>query len=1389
MTVQRQQSLFAAEDWRVAYKAFSQVNYQAYDFDTMRSAMVDYVRTNFPENYNDYIESSEFIAIIELLAYLAQSLAFRMDVNTRENFLETAERKESVFRLARMLGYNPKRNVTSSGVMKIESVKTTETLTDSLGNDLNNRTIYWDDANNSQSYEQFITVMNAAMSKANRFTAPIKTGTVGKIKTEMYQLNSPIGAPLAYNFSLNINGTNRGFNVVNPDFRDNGFFYERHPDPSNLFNMIYMNDGKGISSQNTGFFLMFRQGNLEFADYNYTTPVENRTETVNVANINETDVYLQEIDSRGLVRNTWTKIPNTVGQTLNYNSQSLNTRRLYSIETINDTGIRLRFADGNFADIPVGIFRLWYRTSDPVRYTIQPEDARGITISLPYVNAEGREHTLTVRMSLQYTVNNSQPAESLQAIKDRAPAVYYTQNRMVSAQDYNVFPQSQSTNITKLKAINRTHAGHSRYIDINDPTGTYRNVDTFADDAFLYVENTTVSENVIINSNTTPFEVATAMMPNRLKKQSVNNLVYQGMREQISNPLYGGNINAFLYQPEDAIFWKALPVASQSKTGYLTEKFSTGQENVLVNSHPYTRQLKSNTFCKFVNPLNYEEYTWVRIVEVENSGRLSSGLSTSIGPWRMSDDVPAGWQLLEVIVTLRKVFTDLEALDIEDMIKQRKTFGLGYDLKLDTWFIIPSTSVDRTNSFRVNSDGRGPRSWLILMEYQASSVQRASVSDSYTYKMSIRGQDFVVQSKDDLRFYNIDNAKTLEANNPSERDSIIFTTVNTKPGDYETYEWNGQAWLNKALGLAYVPYGILARLPLKTRSTTWRDIETSWISNFGILRPINSAVADTVENNRYVNDTEVELRPYFQVGAITSTTDVIVGTGTGTIMALPDTINVPFDADTFNHEIVTTIGGVSSIIYRGIAIDEANGTPEIYVAPLGGTTYSYGVAGDTLDVDKIGNIQFTEYDPVTKRGVFKYVNLQNNELHHTPDSTGVVSSDKLQVFYKVNRDKMDRPIYWDVIDVVREEDGYTDPRKVKVAPFDSDNDLVPDRPVQFNEYVGFHDLVLFEYYTDYDGFVYDRPVEAFISDFRRERSLVVSDLGNYFTPASNPKNKISLTEVDWIIVKNSEVAAQFNGVRNAIGTVIHAFEDDITYLVTTTSTDLGNEVIVAPTQDYFVRKGRGLTQNTQLEEKVNGTIRWKHIAPTDIRIDPSISNVVEMVVLTSSYNNQVRKWQVNPNTDFPLSPTSNELAQEFESLNMYKSASDSLVYRSAQFKLLFGTQAQPEHQAKFRVVRLSDQYSDNELKTRVLAAINDYFDVNNWDFGETFYFTELSSYIHQQLGSAIGSIVILPKNATGRFGEMFQVKSEPNELFISTATVSDIEIISRLDNQTLRTDR
>jgi len=277
---------------------------------------------------------------------------------------------------------------------------------------------------------------------------------------------------------------------------------------------------------------------------------------------------------------------------------------------------------------------------------------------------------------------------------------------------------------------------------------------------------------------------------------------------------------------------------------------------------------------------------------------------------------------------------------------------------------------------------------------------------------------------------------------------------------------------------------------------------------------------------------------------------------------------------------------------------------------------------------------------------------------------------------------------------------------------------------------------------------------------------------------------VSLSSSQWIVVKNKTVAEQFENLVNTKGLIVTTADDMKTYQLTPLSTSL-TQVKLSLTTDYFVRNGRGKTQNTAAPFITPGTIRWNHVAPNDVRIDPSISNVVEMIVLTTSYYTNVLQWQARQIGTFPLEPTSDELSSEFASLDSYKTASDTLVYRSAKFKLLFGSSAEAVCQAKFKVIKLSDQISDNELKAKVINAINIYFAVTNWEFGESFYFTELSSYIHQQLGSSIGSIVILPKNSTGKFGEMFQVKAEPNELFISTATVSDIEIVSRLDNQTL----
>ena len=194
----------------------------------------------------------------------------------------------------------------------------------------------------------------------------------------------------------------------------------------------------------------------------------------------------------------------------------------------------------------------------------------------------------------------------------------------------------------------------------------------------------------------------------------------------------------------------------------------------------------------------------------------------------------------------------------------------------------------------------------------------------------------------------------------------------------------------------------------------------------------------------------------------------------------------------------------------------------------------------------------------------------------------------------------------------------------------------------------------------------------------------------------------------------------------------------------------------------------------------NLRFQWKHYANTDVRIDPAITNIIDVFVLTREYDYLVRQWIAAGSipADVPVEPTDLELKAQFSEFEQYKMFSDEIVWRPVKYKYLFGEMAKPELKAQFKVVPLPNSpLSHGEIQSKVIAAVNNYFDVNKWEFGETFYFTELAAYIHLQLATAISSVVIVPLSNVGRFGELFEIRSGSDEVFISTAQVNDVVII------------
>jgi hypothetical protein len=207
--------------------------------------------------------------------------------------------------------------------------------------------------------------------------------------------------------------------------------------------------------------------------------------------------------------------------------------------------------------------------------------------------------------------------------------------------------------------------------------------------------------------------------------------------------------------------------------------------------------------------------------------------------------------------------------------------------------------------------------------------------------------------------------------------------------------------------------------------------------------------------------------------------------------------------------------------------------------------------------------------------------------------------------------------------------------------------------------------------------------------------------------------------------------------------------------------------------NYLVRTGRqGISY------------QYRHNSNNTTRIDPSTTNIIDLYVVTQSYYTNYVNWiQDTSNTvTQPDKPTINELNTLYSSgVNNYKMMSDSVVFNSVVFKPLFGSKAAPELQAKIKVIKSSaTAASDSEVRSAVLSVMNDYFSINNWDFGDTFYFSELSAYLHSEIGEFISSVVLVPNNPNLPFGTLYEIKCAPYEIFVNGAVANDIVVISAL---------
>lgn len=731
----RQSELFTANDWTNIYAAFSQINFNASDPVSINAALRQYLLTTYPEDYNDWIASSEFMAIVELLSWLAGTLAYKTDIASRENFLETAEARESVIRLARFLSYNATRNQCARGLLKVVGIQTDDAVIDAFGSNLQNIPVLWNDPNNSEWFDQMALILNNAFFQTNPFGVPVTTATVGNVNTQIYGLNSAFG-DCNLTFASTINGISMPFDVINTTFDSLYGFTEVAPDLNESMKMIYQTDGQGNGSAKTGFFVGFKQGSLQSSNFSIAYAVENQLIDIPVNNINQSDVWVQTVSDSGAVMIDWVKTPTIWTGNITYNPLVPNkTNNIFAAITKDNDQVMVRFSDGRFGAAPIGNIRVWYRTSNGLSYYIKPTDITNVQIVLPYKNQSGSVCNLTLTLSLAEAVANSSAAETIEQIKVRAPQIYATQNRMVSGQDYNVFPM-QSNLATKIKALTRIYSGQSRYIDLNDPTGNYTPTTIFADDGMFYKESKIAYSEVLMSGSMSPQSLLSNYV---IPALSAPNTI-SAMQDFFVRKMMSGSINV-----PNAMTWVQ---SSQTPTG--STGFVTGTFNELI----------AGSLIKVTSPSGIPQ--WAGVVDVNGDPSMAPMIGNA-APVTLSCPVGSGSQVLAWLPPYVAPTMSMQTT-ILYKIQQKLSFTLWFDYKSSPgsqWFI---------GSFSPIDDG-------VASNGSAALVLSAQFSGS-VWSISTVSLRLVFESTNAVKFY-FNGTKTVNVGNgQTAQDMVRILSVN-----------------------------------------------------------------------------------------------------------------------------------------------------------------------------------------------------------------------------------------------------------------------------------------------------------------------------------------------------------------------------------------------------------------------------------------------------------------------------------------------------------------------------------------------------------------------------------------------------------------------------------
>ena len=446
------------------------IKYLNKDFAQFRGNLIEFAKTYFPQTYSDFNESSPGMMFIEMASYIGDSLSYYVDDTLKESLMVHADDIENVISLSQYLGYKPK--VTSPSVTTLSVYQ----LVPSIGVG----------SNNTFDSKYFLRIKDGMLLESNNGVSFITQNVIDFNDTtdreiSVYQTDSNTGEVSFYLVKKYVKTISARIETQEFTFGSYEAFRSVTLNDTNIIDIYDVRDSNG----NKWYEVPYLAQELVFVDYP-------NTET------NDPDLF---------------QFKTTVPYVLN----TLKTSKRFTKKINGDSTTTIQFGAGDptasdetiipsFKNVGLGLpnsINKLEESFDPTNFlktNTYGSSPSNTTITVKYlvgggISANVSKGTITQIRSIQYeedtqlltptelavynstknsiAVDNEVPAtggkggDTIEEIRQNALANFGSQNRAVTAKDYQVRALSMPT---KYGSVSKAYATADGTLDNNSPS-------------------------------------------------------------------------------------------------------------------------------------------------------------------------------------------------------------------------------------------------------------------------------------------------------------------------------------------------------------------------------------------------------------------------------------------------------------------------------------------------------------------------------------------------------------------------------------------------------------------------------------------------------------------------------------------------------------------------------------------------------------------------------------------------------------------------------------------------------------------------------------------------------------------------------------------------------